>query len=444
MPTIVSNSTGGGARSAGTSWAGGVAPASTDSVSIAAGDTITGAISETFVNFTVAATGALTAPTAVTITLTGNLSNAGTIGDSTNLIDFVVAGTASQTGTLHGSIRQSAFTPVLGASGYPMTMGTMALSVVQYFNPSADASTIVYGQPDYNTYVQAQKWLNLAAQEVADFGLWPWLQNNFYELSIYHSMRVTGGTLAATYPWNAAAGCWGTSAAAMGKAAAVATLTGVTYTGSNQFLLASSAYQYDSANLGGTYTAVSGTTGTCTATTHGLYRFDLPADVSRLIGDPSYHENAMYLWEYATLDRLKRLRAQGVITGVTYIWAISYNMTTMRHELIVDPPVSENRHVTIAYSRILPTMTILTDVPAMPPNLHALVELGGIAYGEERMKRNWASVPRKQFNEALATEYSHSGPLATPGTLRAHNHCAMDRFGNYPYQHLNIPASGPP
>jgi len=221
------------------------------------------------------------------------------------------------------------------AYGYAMTLKTLAKAALAYLGAATTDAAIGTAGASEALYIRACEWANLAAQDVANFGPWPWLTR--YDVDV---------TVAAA-AWEA----------------------------------------------------------------------DLPEDVHRLLGPPSYEAGtSTYLFEPATLEQLKLLRTQSVSAGAPRVWALGYNQTTARHNLLVWPPASAAAVVTVPYTRMLPLMvTPANDYPAMPYDLHPLVRLGAMAGAAEEHERNWDSAERKRFRADLAVMFAR---MASSGEVR--------------------------
>ncbi len=74
--------------------------------------------------------------------------------------------------------------PEPSATPMSSTLGQMAVAVLKYFDIPAGASDIAAGGASNALYTDAKGWVNAAAQEVADFAPWPWLQRSFQEITV--------------------------------------------------------------------------------------------------------------------------------------------------------------------------------------------------------------------------------------------------------------------
>lgn len=223
-----------------------------------------------------------------------------------------------------------------------MTLRELACEVLEYAGKSTAPAALLPGGESYELYVKAKRWCNYAAQEMADFGPWPWMVRSFVDVDL----------------------------------------------------------------------------------TSGEFQFDLPEDVHRLAGGPSYENGAFVLFEPATIERIKELRARTTTPGVSSVWALGWNHGDSRRQLIVWPPPSSNNTVSVPYVKLLPTLEDDEAVFPIPPNLHEIIGVGAIALWEEREQKNWASGARQRFNTKVAEAFSQSKDLGSGGIMpmRAHSH----------------------
>lgn len=231
--------------------------------------------------------------------------------------------------------------------GYAMTLLELAKGAIRYLGFGVETVDVDVGGDSRDAFVEAKMWVNFACQELADFGLWPWLREVFQEVTL---------------------------------------------------------------------------------TANG-YRFDLPEDAHRLLSGPEY-DDSTFLFAPANIRQLKQLRNQSTTSGIPRVWAIGFDSTTNRHELLCWPPADEERTVNIAYTTILEKMTNEAGYPPVPNNLHPLILIGACAFGEELWKHNWNSAPRAQFRARTAAAYAKSSDVQNvPLPMTAHAHRAGTRLG---------------
>lgn len=158
------------------------------------------------------------------------------------------------------------------------------------------------------------------------------------------------------------------------------------------------------------------------------YQIDLPDGFRRFLAKPAYQDED-YWFEPLSLDQLAAMRADDTSSSTPVYYDVSWNPTTERHQLIIHPPANEAKTLKICYARVLPKMASESSTPAMPPNFHPIVQIGTIAFAEERHSHNFESAARHTFKmraaEAMATQNEDDN---TPRPLRAHAH----RYGRLP------------
>jgi len=285
------------------------------------------------------------------------------------------------------------------------SLSDLATAALEYLDLPHAAADVAATGISYDWYTQATRWANLAAQELADAGAWPWLAKTFVQVTVPDGAYSVGlpqdvhrllsdpsyedyavifepVTLQQIQQLRAASTSGGTPY-----------VMGLDWNSTTDIWVVDTVYA-----LGDFVQPTTGETG---------FWYECTARAGDFKSDPTTEPT----WP-TTLD--------DTVVDDQITWTCR---PMGQHRLLVWPPAEADTTLTIAYTRMLPEMTLATELPRMPPNLHRIVLTGTLAYAEAHGERNWGGPVREQFEREIGQALARSthSNLAMP-SLRQHRH----------------------
>jgi len=157
------------------------------------------------------------------------------------------------------------------------------------------------------------------------------------------------------------------------------------------------------------------------------WELDLPAGFRQLLASPCLTGEDIWLIP-VTQQELDDRRADSTTSSTPEVYCVTYDSTSLRHKVQIDPPAGEAYTATIRYSRMLPALSADNDVPECPPHLHYVIQGGTIAVAEERHNGVIGGPARTIFDRQRLEAWQRWGlHESRPGRLKAHRHIRRDR-----------------
>jgi hypothetical protein len=293
------------------------------------------------------------------------------------------------------------------------TLKQLAVAVLDYLDiPSADVDIAASGQ-SYAQYVKAKRWANQAAQELADHGPWPWLERSFCSLTVpanaYLIDLPDDVHRLLSDPSRENDVTWGFDPLSIQDVQSLRALSTAVGT-PRGFSLTFNALESSWLNA---------------------HAYALGSYVRPVAGDGSFRYEATAILGTGTSAGAEP--TWPTVLAATVIDNAGPNQITwtcrpaLRPQLVVWPPADVVQTVKLAYARMLPEMTLDTDLCPTPFHLHYLVLIGAEAIAEEQAERTWGGGARQTFEAKKVEEFQKSSQsTARLLPLAQHHHYAVD------------------
>lgn len=284
------------------------------------------------------------------------------------------------------------------------TLKDLAVEALRYLDLPAETNDILSTGVSAKEYARCKTWANLSAQELADFGPWPWLNRAFA------SVTVSAGAFLADLPDD----CHRliTDPAAENDCVTIFEPT--------------TLQQIQQWRAGSTTAGIARLMALAYSTAPASWITGTDYAVGDTVAPPTPNGFRYECIDAGTSDVAAPtwpLVLDATVVDGTATWKCQ---RIGRLQLVIHPPTATAKMYKIAYSRRLPQLVLETDIPQMPADLHRIVLAGVCAYAEEYLERNWGGGARQAFGQQVQAAWlrSSQSSQAVVG-LRKHNHLGM-------------------
>ena len=154
------------------------------------------------------------------------------------------------------------------------------------------------------------------------------------------------------------------------------------------------------------------------------YEVDFPEGFRHLLGNPHYEDSPHGQLHERGLEWIIRARANSTSTGVPRYYALGYNTSTMRHNIILHPAADGSYTIKYAYQGALSEVTNVSSTFDIPTQYHHIVQMGANGYGARFWRRNFQDGAYGEFQRLTAgafAKWAAQNPNV-PKPLKAHHH----------------------